>query len=297
MPTPTATPAPELPYLTEEIPPCTPVPGSSVNPCEPNTAVFDPVEYPPDSDEPRSLDAAAFTDSSPYVPHLVLRGTYLPGTVRCTSGDLVRPPSYMSRDDAAFLEDSRALKCYVDVRVNAYVIGEGPPILTILWFWYLHGDYEFIFADEAVAEQEAVEESALELDGILSGREEVLFLGLGWDLSSEAWQLLGAWGVERRPDGDFIAVHPQRHLWERYRPGDYRLHRSLLETELSSFTQTVIEAYEALVNEYEGRIGTDPSMPMLVTDAHRLREFFVDVGAYDHSDGPPAQPPPVSSLQ
>ena len=227
------------------------------------------------------------------MPHVVLRGTYLPGTVRCTFGDRVRPPSYMSRDDTAFLEDSRALKCYVDVRANAYVVGEGPPGLTILWFWYLQGNYDFISTDEAVAEQEAIEESALELDGILSGREEVLFLGLGWDLSSEAWHLLGAWGVERQANGDLIAVHPQRHLWERYRPEDYRTFRSLLEMELSDFTRTVIEAYNALVNEYEGRIGADSSLPMLITDAHRLRDFFIEVGAYDHPDGPPAQPPPA----
>ena len=32
---------------------------------------------------------------------------------------------------------------------------------------------------------------------------------------------------------------------------------------------------------------------MLLTDVHDLREYYVNVGAYDHPDGPPAQPPPV----
>ncbi len=36
-PTPTLDPTPELQYLTQEIPPCTPAPGSSVDPCEPGS--------------------------------------------------------------------------------------------------------------------------------------------------------------------------------------------------------------------------------------------------------------------
>ena len=32
---------------------------------------------------------------------------------------------------------------------------------------------------------------------------------------------------------------------------------------------------------------------MLITDANQLRRYYNDVGAYDHPDGPPSQPPTV----
>jgi len=47
------------------------------------------------------------------------------------------------------------------------------------------------------------------------------------------------------------------------------------------------------VGEYGGRIGADASLPMLISDVHDLDEFMASTGAYDHPDGPPAQPPPV----
>ena len=63
--------------------------------------------------------------------------------------------------------------------------------------------------------------------------------------------------------------------------------------ELPAFTEAVTTANQARVAEYGGRTGPDPSFPMLVTDANQLRQFFTVVGAYDHPDGPPDQPPPV----
>ena len=78
----TATPAPAPTYLTEEIPPCTPVPGSSVDPCEPGAAPFGggaALSLPDLGDEPSSLRSMLDGgDATAYVTHLVLRGTYLP---------------------------------------------------------------------------------------------------------------------------------------------------------------------------------------------------------------------------
>ena len=55
------------------------------------------------------------------VSHIVLRGTYLPGTVRCISTLSFRPPSYKP---FGYLDWHQVL-CYADVRVNAYVLGSG----------------------------------------------------------------------------------------------------------------------------------------------------------------------------
>ncbi|MCY4448858.1 MAG: hypothetical protein OXE02_08460 [Chloroflexi bacterium] len=54
-----------------------------------------------------------------------------------------------------------------------------------------------------------------------------------------------------------------------------------------------LPASQARVGEYGGRIGADASLPMLISDVHDLDEFMASTGAYDHPDGPPAQPPPV----
>ena len=125
----------------------------------------------------------------------------------------------------------------------------------------------------------------------------MLFIGPDFDLSSEAWLLMEYWDVQRREDGTAIAVHLERNEWRRYQPHNYLTHRSVLEMELPAFTQAVTMAHQDRLTEYGGRIGADPSLPMLVTDTNQLRQYFISVGAYDHPDGPPAQPPPPYQSQ
>ena len=90
-------------YLTAEIPPCTPAPGASVDPCDPDAPPLGGDvrhRYPELSDEPLSLREMldGFTSPPAWVSHLAVRGTYLPGTVRCTADDPFRPPSYLSNE-------------------------------------------------------------------------------------------------------------------------------------------------------------------------------------------------------
>ncbi len=184
------------------------------------------------------------------------------------------------------------------MRVGAYVLGEGPSTLTVLM--YEPGYRDDYFAEEAAREgttkQKLIQEVRQYIEtaiGDISGREEIMFVGPPSNLSVEVWNYMGAWDVQRREDGKAVAVHPDRGWWRRYRPDEYQTYRSVLEMELLAFTQAMKTANEARVADYGGRIGADPTLPMLVTDAHQLRQFYIDVGAYDHPDGPPAQPPPV----
>ena len=103
------------------------------------------------------------------------------------------------------------------------------------------------------------------------------------------------WDVERQEDDTVIAVHPLRHLWRAY-SDDYRTYRSQLEMELPAFRRAVTEAHQERVTEYSGRIGADEDLPLLITDANQLSQFYRDTGAYNHPDGPPAQPPPPCGL-
>ena len=236
------------------------------------------------------------------MPHIVLRGTYLPGTVRCTAGDRFRLPSHGPEISPTFLV-SRAIKCYADVRVNAYVLGTGPSSLTVMatreiyWDGYggtLEPDPENETEQNYVERLRQFHERRLiEGDGSIEGREAVLFIGPAADTSSEAWRVFETWDVRRRDDGVVIAVHPDRDAWARSRPEDYPTYRSKLEMELPAFTEAVTTANQARIDANGGRSSADPNYPMLVTDANQLRQFFTAVGAYDHPAGPPAQPPPV----
>ena len=313
--TPTPTPAPE--NLTQEIPPCTPISGSSVDPCEPDVKVRTSAvggvgsggifEY----DQPQTVRAFLDGAAISFIPHIVLRGTYIPDTARCTSGNPVHVPSYV---EPGYFQHSILFQCFADVRVNSYVLGEGPERLTVQVSFrhYWDGYYASVAASDNMTEQEGVEfiraidvlvleqGSATRDTAGIYGREVVLFIGPAHSHAIEVWEVFEIWDVQRE-DGTIIAVHPHRDDWRAARPDDYQTYRSQLEMELPAFTQAVTAANQARVTEYGGRIAPKdiPSraegvdLPMLVTDANRLRQYYTDTGAYGHPDGPPAQPPPV----
>ena len=115
--TPTFAPAPppasKLSYLTEEIPPCTPAPGSFVDPCEPGWRPLGEAGAMIDvGPEPFGVSYFLEGTSSTFVSHIVLRGTYLPGTVRCVSKDSFRPPYYQPFGNLSWHQ----VLCYADVR-------------------------------------------------------------------------------------------------------------------------------------------------------------------------------------
>ena len=288
-------------YLTEEIPPCTSVEGSAVDPCDPKARLIiegrpDPTPTPdpanPTRQDTDTLEASGVMREAldgPFpgsAPHLVLRGTYLPKTVRCNVGRRLRPPTYLIPElyEGPIEEGYLFFNCYADVRVGAYILGQGPPTLPVLIIWWVAFPDSF-FAEDAARTGKTVQElideqiqwMESEMDAILPGREEIMFLGPPYNMSVEVWQYMGAWDVQRREDGVVVAAYP---------------YRDDLKLELPAFKQVLKTANQARFTEYGGRVGADPGLPMLVTDANRLREFYIDIGAYDYPDGPPAQPPP-----
>ena len=312
----TPTPSPYTGYLAEEIPPCTPIAGSSADPCE----TAGPIETfgaaaatNPAFDTEEPLTIRQFLDGSslPFIPHIVLRGTYVPNSVRCTSGDPYRPLSYENPD---YFQHSILINCYANVRVNEYILGQGPSRLTVLvsFHHYWHGYYAEWAADENTTEQVVVErlrtaheiilEEGFERTGEgIYGREVILFVGPGHSHAHEVWEVFATWYVQRREDGTVIVVHPHRDDWKGARPEKYREHLSALEIDLPRFKTEVLAAHQARVTEYGGRITSvdEPeraegvALPQLISDIHSLGGFMVNTGAFDHPDGPPAQPPPV----
>ena len=276
-----------------------------MNPCEPDAPPFEMggAHLPLLGDEPASIREMLDDDSpSPaWVTHLVLRGTYLPGTARCTAGDRFRPPDYLM-DEFVYTAISRSFKCYVDTRANAYVVGSGPSTLTVMVFRYAYFDGQYASqAAEGQTEEDVIEEVKHQfetaINGFFPGREHVIFLGPSVDISSEAWRFMGYWDIQQIDGGPAIAVHPRRDIWASTRPVDYQTHLSKLEMELPAFTQAVTAAHQARVTEYEGRIGAGASLPKLVSNANQLQDYYAEIGAYAPGIPTPAPPPPTSPHQ
>ena len=275
-------------YLTEAIPPCTPVDSLAVDPCDPKTEHLDVGAGAEHFDEHEISDAPVpisdmFGDGdSPRVTHIVVRGTFLPKTSRCSVGDKLRRPSHRK----PFPSDggSPAYKCYIDIRANDYYVGTGPSVLTVLLI-------RIGYASDAGHDEESRRLLEKTFEG-LAGREHVMFLGPARDVSAEVLRFLGYWDVQRKSDGIIVAVHPERDQWMAEKPTEAQSHMALLEMSLTDLARALDTAHQARVTRFEGRIGMAADLPMLVTDAGDLRDYYVAVGAYDDGAVPSPPPPP-----
>ena len=231
------------------------------------------------------------------VAHVVVRGTYLPDSVRCEARQSMRPPTWTRlEDDSVF--DLAIILCYADMRANAYLVGSGPPTMTVVLqrinYWEPEMDDADIAAEIRRVEHifrtgERVPMVSAPAGGI-EGREAVLFLGPAMDHSVEAWQAFTTWNVQRNDDESVVVRHPNAELW-------LDTHRSQVEIPLETFAASVLADHNARVTEYDGRIisgittADDEDLPMLVTDANMLNDYHVAVENTTHDDGPPRQPP------
>ncbi len=228
-------------------------------------------------------------ESALQVNHLVVRGTYLPNTVRCTNNDPFRPQNHLT-STFGIPANTYSFKCYIDMRANAYIVGSGASTLSLMFFLLTYP--EGAYADENLTWQEGAEivRQSIETDfaETYSGQEHVVFLGPPYDLSSLAWRIGARWDVQRQEDGTVVAVHPSRHWWRRLRPDDYPTHRSTLEMSLPALTQAIVAADRARRAEYGGRIGADPSLPTLVSSIDQLSQYYAAARI-------PGTPDPVQS--
>ena len=251
LPAPTSTPAavptplPEPEYLTAEIPPCTPIEGSSVDPCDPDANVEAATSRGMASEgsllpgqEPLTVRDHLHGTGVRFVPSIVLRGAYIPDTVRCTTGNLNRAPSYA---EPGYFRNALTTNCYADVRVNGYILGSGPPRLTVLVFFetYFEGFITRVardlgitakeFEERIIAVNKRIIESGYRQSGGIYGMGEViLFIGAPHSHSVGAWEVFDTWGVQRGEDDTVVVFHPERDYLRIYSPADYQAHRFAL---------------------------------------------------------------------
>lgn len=130
------------------------------------------------------------------------------------------------------------------------------------------------------------------------GREMILFLRLPSTIAVEAWMANYRWFLQRRGD-ELRVISPAIRRAET--PGQL----DALDVEYTEFVWQIEEASGNRIALTGGRVGEDPSLPLLVTDANKLRDFYQQVGAvYDGEDfygvvdfygivGATVQPPPA----
>ena len=81
--------------------------------------------------------------------------------------------------------------------------------------------------------------------------------------------------------------------WDYWSEIDYERYRSQIEWSLADFKALITAAHQQRVTDWGGRVGPDAHVPVAHTDANTLHDFYVNIGAYDHPDGPPELPPPL----
>ena len=279
------------------IPPCTPVEGSVIDPCRPSGRPFH-IDIP--NFHADGLWKAEYAYAEGHldpgylegVAHIVIRATTLPDTIRCRFG--------MSRArEGEWRGGDTRLRCFVDVRVNEYIVGNGPATLTILYLNAARFDYAPDGEQPLITDVEhAITQGGT--IGYLRFRmainEWVMFLRPPWDVAVEVWDIGNPWDVRQLFDGSIVAINPLfggSPNWMIQSKADIPSFEEAKEPKLlEEFVSEIKAAHEERVREYDGRIGADEALPKLVQRPSDLREYFMAVGAYDHPDGPPAQPPP-----
>ena len=285
---------PAVSYLEEIVSPCVPIEGSGLDPCPQQIPPGD-IQGPHTSirlpEELRTISEFFNKKGSKNNPHVVVRGTVLPNTIRCG----LYPFIWHNYSADRQREDHLKYYCFAEVRINEYIVGTGPPQLTISLFQgTLIGD----LADWEVTEIGGTggEELArymnyplTRLDPVYGGRELILFLHVSYTNAVETWLAPAGgsrWFLQR--DGDDIRAVSDRIRWARTDE-----HHRQLDRPLADLIREIEQAAEDRAAINGGRIGSDPSLPLFVADANELVDFYKTVGAVYEGDGATLLPPPV----
>ena len=123
------------------------------------------------------------------------------------------------------------------------------------------------------------------------GEEYVMMLGPSINFSVEAWEIQGyeysLWRVTRDESG-IRAISTSFDL--AYTPEQ----RQALNRPLDEVIREIKEAVQSRTTVNEGRIGPDANLPMIVTDANRLQDYYISVGrVYEGEGANTVLPPPV----
>ena len=285
--------------LRRVVPPCTPFPGSDVDPCQRrdswksfNPFVEESIEIP-DVVETLEDSLTRWAEYPFWGIHFVVRATAIPGSIRCG-------PSLPNNDHSLkylpgqFLDFGNSSYCFIDLAVNEYLMGQGPARITVTMSKNGSGYRSDMECDNRcrVDGAEIMRRTGIE------GVEWVLFLGGPRDLSHGAWHIFSSFDVQRKQDGTVVVVDRYKNVILLHsEPENYGVNLSRLEQTLEDFRENVKDAFDVFTTLTGGRTGTlndkeGRLAPKLASDAGPagLTDFLVRTRLIE---GTPAPPPPV----
>ena len=280
--------APGVVYLEEVVPPCIPT-ESEPDPCP----VGSPSRVDIDSgvfttqymSKVRTFTEKLVSDGDILgIPHIVVRGTVQTGSTRCDR----YPDVVVNYIEMQVLPEGFYF-CFVDIAVKEYIVGEGPPVLTVMMerrnVWDLVNSSGNLFSWASHYFDQLKSETV----SVYEGKEMILFLSIPLSIAVESLGTLGEedrWFVQQTDDGIRAVA---QEIW--LARNDEM--RSKLNLPLDEMIEDIKEASVERLAITGGRMGTDPALPMLVTDANELREFYTAVGAVYEGDNATVLPPPA----
>ena len=291
-------------YLKEVIPPCVPLEGSDLDPCSPILLSVTNSEtlataattmlYSLPSFNDVFLGILDFLSYPNLVPHVVIRGVAKPDTTRCAkypaklfsyelSSELY---SYASRDEHLYV-DTYFYHCFLDFKINEYIVGKGPSELTI------SVNTGIIFPRDEPYLDESFYKSRYQKAEDHEGKEMILFLGSSRTAIVEAWHIIDRWRAKWfiQRDGDEVRAVASDIYWIVEGYNDHLL--SQMDMPLSELIPQIKDAAEERTAITGGRIGAHSNLPLLVTDANKLQDYYGAVGAVYEGDGATVLPPPA----
>ena len=294
---------PVVSYFEEVIPPCLPVDGADTDPCPtgtpPNVATLSvnaAFPYWPHSDYIWTMTDIFLGDILDFpgdyfpenAPHIVIRGITQYDTTRCGLYP-IKLSDY--RTTGAYSDIVKHYYCFIDIAVKEYVIGKGPSELTVKFhteiIWIIDEEDREYYTEERLSD--LFQDPKFRTASTYEGKELILFLRPTHSISIESWTPsgMGVWFIQEGDNGEIRAVS------NAYRRALTDAHRNLLNMPLDEFVRQINQAHQNKIARTGGRIGEDPTLPMLVTDANYLQDYYIAGGAVYEGDEATRLPPPV----
>ena len=280
------------------VPACTPWPGSNRDPCERRVPWERPyLKYPsvallyaePDP-VPTIREAVDEGFERPtQLPHQVVRGIVVPGSTRCASQAGLAMTGDYFEDQVTWLPVGIHIRCFVDVSVREYLVGDGPIRITIQNGLRndddLHEDYATVPRDDAY-----FADISSPLANALEGYEWIFWLELPLDQASETWESSHYWSVQRNEDNSIVAVD----RWSG-RHSNQETYARKLEIKLEDYVSNIKAARRHYDQQYGGRVSASTTAPAIIATADRssLSAYLRSIGTYEVEGFTPQPPPPA----
>ena len=276
-------------YLSGVVPPCTV--GGDVNrdPCEPRVLpileISELISY--EFLEVDFLRIILSEEVDFAGTHLVVRGIVQDNSTRCDYYPIILPnfAADSLKEALPSFNHQYHYHCFVDVAVSEYIVGEGPPVVTVSVNKY---PITKVLIDERGRDPEEIANNPRSWTaGAYEGKEMVVFLATPGTFAVETWIATNVWFVQRTTENLIQAVSLSRDL----APPHIKEQMIMPLQELVQRVKQAVAERNMLTN---GRLGIDPRLPLLITDAYDLREYYENAGAvYGAVEGATVLPPPV----